>query len=80
MGQHSKPVLCEECSGKEGMHALFCSKMDAKELEFGSLIFAYIDGDVARSRGEPRAAPAGLSEDAAWTWLAAYDKAAQEKG
>jgi hypothetical protein len=42
------------------------------------LIFAGIDGSLAGSRGEPRSAPAGLSEDAVWTWLAAYDRAVKE--
>ncbi len=43
------------------------------------LILAHIDGRTAGSRGEPRSAPAGLSEDAAWTWLEAYDRAVKEK-
>ena len=50
---------------------------DSKSLE--CLIFIHIDGSTAGSRGQPRSAPAGLSEDAAWTWLEAYDRAAKEK-
>ena len=51
----------------------------SQEARSDSLIFAYYDGLIAGDRGQPRSAPAGLSEDAVWTWLSAYDHAAREK-
>lgn len=50
----------------------------SQEAQSESLVFASISGFLAGSKGEPRSAPEGLSEDAAWTWLSAYDRAAKE--
>lgn len=81
MDQDSKTKQCLECGGKDGLHAIYCSMVDTKELEFGSLLFAYIDGSTAAKRGEPKTPPKSLTEDALWCWLLGWDKtSAPDKG
>ena len=60
------------------MHAMFCSMVDTKGLDFGSLIFAYIDGDTAGRKGKPMKPPEFLTEDAQWSWMRGYEKAAAQ--
>lgn len=64
---------CSTCGGKNGRHEPSCPVLDDDQL-----VLSHIDGDIAGRRGEPRAAPEGISEDAAWTWLSAYDRAVKE--
>ena len=69
---------CLECGGKDGLHAMFCSAVDTKGLDFGSLIFAYIDGDTAGRRGKPKTPPEFLTEDAQWSWERGWEKGAAQ--
>ena len=60
------------------MHALCCRAFDAKGLDFGSLLLAYIDGDTAGRKGKPMKPPEFLTEDAQWSWMRGYEKAAAQ--
>lgn len=67
---------CRECGGKDGLHKLTCSALDAGH----TLILSHIDGFTAGLKGEPRVPPEGITDDDQWTWLAAYDNAIRESG
>jgi len=69
---------CLECGGKGGMHAISCSMVDARGLDFGALIFAYIDGDTAGRKGKPMKPPEFLTEDAQWSWMRGWEKGAAQ--
>lgn len=69
---------CLECGGKDKTHAMFCSAVSTKGLDFGALIFAYIDGDAAGRKGKPKTPPKFLTEDAQWSWTRGWEKGAAQ--
>jgi hypothetical protein len=69
---------CLECGGKDGMHTISCSMVDTRGLDFGALIFAYIDGDTAGRKGKPNTPPKFLTEDAQWSWERGWEKGAAQ--